>query len=290
MSWCKVARSLGTTVQGGFGHPVAGWFFTCHCPGWLWSTSATAGPRLKAHPRVTAQGGLATQCHSMRQAQDSQCQQSRMASVTCCHGTLQADGSPSVTAHPHLAAPLVSWCRVLGVTALREAVTKCRGVHPVSLPGADVVPWCHDMEWLCALVVPQCHGLGGFSPLVSLPIQVTVRGGSVSTVTTCPHCHGPAGARLARGSCLLPPGRIPRPPGPGRAADGAAEDARSLPPPASSRGVTGAGLGPGPGMGSERYRARCGSDRAGPGPDEPNRTESSAAGPRESQWCRTETS
>lgn len=73
-------------------------------------------------------------------------------------------GSPSVTAHAHLAAPLVSWCGVLGVTALGGAVTKCRGVHPVSLPGAAVDPRCHDMEWLRALVVPQCHGLGGFGP------------------------------------------------------------------------------------------------------------------------------
>uniref|UniRef100_A0A8C9L1Y9 Ataxin 7 like 2 n=1 Tax=Serinus canaria TaxID=9135 RepID=A0A8C9L1Y9_SERCA len=114
----------------------------------------------------------------------------------------------------------------------------------------------------------------------------------------CLHCHDitplsrPTRGTSGPGLPLLPQARIPPLPAPVPAVlrtERRRMLADSLPP--SSRGVTGAGLGPGPGMGSERYRARCGGDRAGPGPDEPNRvkrsrTERIPAGPNRAERSR----
>lgn len=202
------------------------------------------------------------------------------------HGVMACSG---LRAHPvsqhSLAAHRVSWCGCLvtGVTALRGAVTKCHAVHPVPLPGVAVVPRCHDMQWLCVPAVPRCPGLGGSVPWchrVSLGHCPPTSRCEVA-VTTCPHCHGPPGARLARGSCLLVPARIPPPPR-SRPCCGQSGGGCSLalsPPflPGRYRGWPRAWTGNGVGALPGPVRQRPG--RAGPRRTEPNRTESSAAEP-----------
>lgn len=162
-SVCQADRSAGVTVQGGFSHTVSrqapGSGFTrchgakwlghlvsqsevasvtqwqvpgcliscCHSPGWLWSASVTACARLRAHPRVTAQGGLVTQCHSTCQAQGSH--NVSGPGWLQSHGVMARSG---LRAHPvsqHVPVWLLTWCHgagclVTGVAALRGAVTK----------------------------------------------------------------------------------------------------------------------------------------------------------------------
>lgn len=248
-----------------------------HSPTWLWS------------PSGRCQAWLITCCHSPGWfghpvSQRSQCQQRRMASVTRCHGRLRAH---SVTAHPSGCPPGVT-VRGARCHSTRRAVTKCCGASTWLSPsaGVAVVPRCHTWSG------PNGHGSGGFGPRVSqgvrgsLPAQVTVRGGPVAAVP-CPRHHGPPGARPACSPRAGPPRPRSRP-----CCGQSTEDARCLPPPPSSRGVTGPGSGLARGWG----RSVTGPGAAATGQcrarrTEPNRTEqSSGVEPRGSQRSRSETS
>lgn len=217
--------------------------------------------------------------------------------------------SPSVTARARRSVPpvsqhlpiwLLTWCHGRGcvVSQRRHQAPWCA---PSVTAWVAVLPRCHDMEWLCASVFSQCHGLGD-SLLVSQGVPGSLPSRSRCGVALSPLSpHVPPVTALPGhvwpGAPAAAPGQDPPPaPGPGRAADGAAEDACCLPPPflpGRHRGWTRAWTGDGVGELPGPVRRRPG--RAGPRRTEPNRvkrsrTEGIPAGPNQAERSRTETS
>lgn len=277
-SWCKAAWSLGITVRGGFGHPVAG---------------ARLVDRFLSQSRVA----LVRQCHNIRQAQGSHsvnspgwlqsrgvtaCSSPRAQPVsrhmpgagsTWCHSTHRSDCSPGVMVrgawchsveggcHQVLCcAPSVSVCCSCGPPVSRHgmALCQCHSLGRVQSPGVTACPWDtarpgHGVRWLC----PCCHGMS--------PLSRPTRGSLPAPLARIPRPRCRSCCVRSGGGCSLPPSPLL----PGRCRGWA-------------RARTGNEVGALPGP----VRRRPGKA----GPDEPNRTESSGAEPRESQRSRTETS